>query len=123
MAAFDPVADIREAGQEQQMSRSEFLKSVTPHLIADVRMFNTTDGGRKGPAYAGWGCPCMTSKAPPLVGYDAWPLIGDDPLLPGDCRRLGFYFLSYEEAVPGVRQAGRFYLWEGGFIGEAEVVD
>lgn len=105
------------------MSRSEFVLSATPHLIAEVRMFDTEHGGRKGPAYAGWGCPCIVSQTQPLVGYDALPLIGTDPLLPGDTRRLGFYFLSHKEAVPLMRQAGRFYLWEGGFIGEAVVLD
>jgi hypothetical protein len=41
---------------------------------------------------------------------------------PGDRRRLGFVFLSGEEAAEIMRRAGRFYLWEGGFIGEADVV-
>jgi len=64
----------------------------------------------------------MVSRMQPLIGYDALPLIGDSPLLPGDVRRLGFYFLS-SESVPIMRQAGRFYLWEGGFIGEAVLID
>lgn len=86
-------------------------------------MFNTAEGGRKGPAYPGWGCPCVLSNSEPLTGYDAWPILGGDNLLPGEKRRLGFYFLSRDEAVPLMRNAGHFYLWEGGFIGEATVVD
>ena len=86
-------------------------------------MFETAMGGRKGPAYAGWGCPCLLSKAEPLTGYDAWPILNNDPLLPGETRRLGFYFLARDEAVALMRNAGRFYLWEGGVIGEATVVD
>jgi hypothetical protein len=31
-------------------------------------------------------------------------------------------FLTPEEALPAINEAGRFYLWEGGFIGEATVV-
>ena len=51
-----------------------------------------------------------------------WPLLGDTPIEPGERRRLGFVFLSGEEAAVIMRQAGTFYLWEGGFVGEAKVV-
>jgi hypothetical protein len=105
------------------MSRADFSRTQRPHLIAEVRMFDTADGGRKGPAYPGWGCPCMLSKAEPLIGYDALPFLADCHLLPGQTRRLGFFFLSPEEAVPLMRKAGHFFLWEGGFIGDATVVN
>jgi len=104
------------------MNRAEFVKTATSQLTAEVRMFDTADGGRQEPAYSGWGCPCMVSQMEPLVGYDALPLIGEHPLTPGQTRRLGFVFLSHEEAVPRMRAAGRFYLWEGRFIGEATIV-
>ena len=103
------------------MSRAELIKTATPQLIADVRMYDAAAGGREGPAYSGWGCPCMVSQKEPLVGYDALPLIGEEPLLPGETRQLGFIFLSHEEAVPVLRTAGRFFLWEGRFVGEAIV--
>ena len=92
------------------------------HIIADVRMYETASGGKKTAAYQGWGCPCLTSLDEPRVGYDAWPDIGDEPLLPGTNRRLRFVFLSPSEAVHAMLQAGRFYLWEGRVIGEAKVV-
>jgi hypothetical protein len=63
----------------------------------------------------------MVSRAQPLVGYDGWPQLGDLPLNPGDERRLGFVFFTEEDADV-MRQAGRFYLWEGGVIGVANVV-
>jgi hypothetical protein len=63
----------------------------------------------------------MVSQMHPLVGYDAWPLLGDEPLMPGEQRRVGFWFLSPEGAET-MKQVGHFYLWEGGFIGEADVV-
>ncbi|WP_426263773.1 hypothetical protein [Sphingomonas sp. PWP1-2] len=105
------------------MSRAEYLKTATPQIIAEVRMYDTANGGRTGPAFPGWGCPCMVSRMEPLVGYDALPLLGDQPLLPGETRRLGFVFLSPENAVPVMRAEKHFYLWEGGFIGEAVVID
>jgi hypothetical protein len=58
----------------------------------------------------------------PIVGYDGWPLLGDRPLRPGEQRRLGFVFGSGAEAASVLRNAGRFFLWEGRFIGEARVV-
>ena len=55
------------------------------------------------------------------AGWDAWPLL-EEPLEPGDRRRLGLVFLSGEETADVFRRTGRFYLWEGRFIGEAVVV-
>jgi hypothetical protein len=44
-----------------------------------------------------------------------------EPLSPGESRRVGFVFLSGEDAAAVFRGAGVFCLWEG-FIGEAVVV-
>ncbi|MES3098830.1 hypothetical protein O6W96_04925 [Sphingomonas faeni] len=63
----------------------------------------------------------MVSQETPLIGFDALPLIGGEPLLPGETRSLGFVFLLPEEAVPAIRMAGRFFLWEGRFVAEAIV--
>jgi hypothetical protein len=104
------------------MERAERLKTLTPQLIADVVLYPTSEGGRKSPAFPGWGCPCTVSKSQPVVGYGGWPLLGDRSLEPGERRRLGFVFLKGEETAEIMRHAGTFYLWEGGFIGEAVVV-
>ena len=104
------------------MGRAEFLRTLTPQLIADVMLYPAEQGGRATTAYLGWGCPVMVSQMEPLVGYDAWPLLGDEPLHPGDRRRLGFVFLS-PEGAEAMKQARFFHLWEGRFIGEARVVD
>jgi hypothetical protein len=117
-----PVANVPTGGHDYRMSRSDFIKCATPQLTAEVWMYEAGDGGRTGPAFSGWGCPCMVSQMEPLVGYDALPLIGDEPLLPGETRQLGFVFLSHEEAVATMRAGGRFYLWEGRFVGEAIVL-
>jgi hypothetical protein len=96
---------------------------MAPQLVADVTLYPSSAGGRRSIAYPGWGCPCCVSKEQPVVGYDAWPLLGDKPLEPGDKRRLGFVFLSGEEAATMLWDAKTFYLWEGRFFGEATVVD
>jgi len=63
----------------------------------------------------------MVSKEQPLSGFDCY-LVLDEPLHAGEDREgVGFVFLS-SEGAEAMSQAGHFYLWEGGFIGEAFVV-
>jgi hypothetical protein len=104
------------------MTRTDFQRAAVPQLVADVLMYETAAGGREGPALPGWGCPVSVSKDEPLETWDALPLLRDAPLQPGESRRLGFVFLSGDEAANAMREAGRFYLWEGRFVGEATVV-
>lgn len=47
--------------------------------------------------------------------------LGDEPFEPGTARRVGFVFVS-EEGLQKMKEAGHFYLWDGGFVGEATVV-
>ncbi len=105
-----------------QMGRAEQLRGMPPQLVADVTLYPTKRGGRKSAALPGWGCPCCVSRQQPIIGYDGWPLLGATPIEPGEQRRLGFVFLSGEKAAVIMREAGTFYLWEGGFVGEAKVV-
>ena len=48
-------------------------------------------------------------------------MLGDDPMYPGEIRRVGFSFLSGSEAATALSRNGRFYLWENRIIGEAEI--
>jgi hypothetical protein len=42
---------------------------------------------------------------------------------PGESRKgVGFVFTAGQQAADVMRAAGKFYLWEGRFIGEATVV-
>jgi hypothetical protein len=69
------------------------------------------------------GLPLLSFQKTPIVAaYDTWPLLGDTAIQPRESRRLGFEFLSGETAAKLFRDAGKFFLWEGGFIGEAIVV-
>jgi hypothetical protein len=105
------------------VGRAEFQQTAAPQLVADVRMYATEMGGREQPAPPGWGCLCTTSPFPPFSGYDALLLLRDSPLRAGETRRIGFTFLSPEQAPAALRAAGHFYLWDGRVVGEAEVVD
>ena len=63
----------------------------------------------------------MISREEPLSGNDGWPVL-DEPLHPGEQRAaVPFVFLTPEGAET-VKRARHFYLWEGRFIGEAQVV-
>ena len=47
--------------------------------------------------------------------------LGDEPFEPGPERRVGFVFLT-DEGASTMKRAGRFFLWDGRFVGEASVV-
>src|SRR6185437_3541183 len=100
--------------------RADAIRSISPQLVANVRLYPTSEGGKRLPVQPGWGCPCRVSKT--AAGWDGFPQL-DGPMSPGEIRRLGFVFLSGDEAASQLRQAGHFYLWEGGFIGEATVIE
>ncbi|HYL13141.1 MAG TPA: hypothetical protein VEV41_08900 [Terriglobales bacterium] len=102
-------------------TRAEALRRMSPQLVADVYLYSTADGGKQLTVQPGWGCPCSCSKSTDTVFYDGWPLL-DAPFAPGERRRLGFVFLSGDDAAVVLRRAGTFYLWERRFIGEATVV-
>lgn len=107
-------------------TRAEALRRMSPHLVADVYLYPAAEGGKQLTVQPGWGCPCSCSKSRDAVFYDGWPLL-DVPLTPGERRRVGFVFLhgdrlSGQEIASILRRAGTFYLWEGGFIGEATVM-
>jgi len=117
-----------KSGIEQ---RAAAVLSARPHLIADVKLYPTEEGGAKQAKLPGWGCLCCTSKNASVVGkdgvsrlfgYDGWPQLNAS-FAPGERRRLGFVFLlPANEAAIALQSVGTFYLWEGRFIGEAVIV-
>jgi hypothetical protein len=101
--------------------RAANINRRTPDLIADVTLYKTEEGGRRGPAPPGWGCPTAIASNHSAEAWDAWPQLGDEPLKLGETRRAGFVFFSPQGAET-MRRAGKFYLFESGCIGEATVV-
>jgi hypothetical protein len=105
-------------------SRTEQLRSMKPELVADLSLYPTEAGGRTAPIRLGWGCPCTIQKKTVPECWDGWPLLGDHEMKPGESRKaIGFVFACGKEAADKMSAAGKFYLWEGGFIGEATVVE
>jgi hypothetical protein len=103
------------------MTDPEPWQTRTPDFVADVRLYRREEGGRPSAAPPGWGCPCYARKDDPEGAWDARLQLGDEPFAPGTERRVGFVFLS-PEGAKRMRDAGHFYLWERGYIGEARVV-
>jgi hypothetical protein len=94
---------------------------MQPDLIADVKLYATSVGGRSFPIVADWfSCPCKL-RLEDFEARDCRLLLGGSSMSPGESRRLGVVFLSPESA-PLFRAAGTFYLWERKIIGEAVVV-
>jgi hypothetical protein len=106
-------AMTRESTLRQRLA----LKS--PDLTANLYLYPTEEGGRKGAIALGYGCPCTKDKSL-REGWDGYPLLQNE-MMPGERRRVGFVFLSGAHAVLGLKSCERFYLWEGRFIGEAEI--
>ncbi|MEO5937488.1 MAG: hypothetical protein ABIQ43_00595 [Sphingomonas sp.] len=100
----------------------ESWQTRTPDLLADVSLYPSDAGGRQSAALLGWGCPCFAIKDVQAGGWDARLQLGNLPFFPGTERRVGLVFLSGQEAADALKQSGRFYLWELGFVGEAVVV-
>lgn len=96
------------------------LAQGTPDLMVDLHLYSTEDGGKKLPVVLGYGCPCSDERDF-RAAWDGYPLV-DNPMLPGEKRRVGFIFMSGSEAVEALSTADCFYLWEGKLIGEARIV-
>ncbi len=98
-------------------SRAESLRSKRPDLIGTLFLYGSDKEGKRYPSFPGWGCPCAVDRTEPVALFDGWPLLGE-PLEPGDVReKIGFVFLT-KEGAEAMRNAEKFYLWEGLVVGE-----
>ncbi len=99
--------------------QSEPWQTTTPDVVAEIRLYAPKEGGRKSPLIYGFVC---TATRDMRQGWDARFQLDGKPFDPGTNRRVGMVFLTPEGAA-AIRQAGRFFLWEGRFIGEGQVVE
>ncbi len=56
------------------------------------------------------------------LGHELIFYVGQPPLLPGGRRRLRCRF-THEASFRAVKSAGRFYIWDDGLIGEADIIE
>ena len=106
------------------MVNIDLLRATKPQLVVDLLLYPTERGGKTRPISLGWGSPCTVQKeqGSGWVGYDGWPLL-DRPMSPGETRRVGYLFLSGQQAVDYLRKADKFYIWEGRIVGEATIAE
>jgi hypothetical protein len=102
-------------------SRADKLKATSPDLVVHLTLYPTEAGGRKSPFPPGLSCLCCADKSA-ASGWDGCPQLGDEPLYPGQTRRVGFIFLSGQEAAAALSKSAKFYLRENRLIGEAQIV-
>lgn len=106
------------------MSRAEIIAAKTPDLRVRLTFYDKDKDGPKLRKSTGWGCPCfihLNQMDPP--GFDGWPQFGDTDMGAGETRDVGIVFLSGKRAADFFLQSGKFYLWEGRFIGEAVIIE
>jgi hypothetical protein len=91
--------------------------SLQPEAFVDFFLYPTEEGGKEGPINPGYRAPCFVQKDVALGGFSCLFRL-DSPLMPGEKRRVGVNFIT-EDALKVFSPAGKFYLWDGGFVGEA----
>ena len=96
---------------------------LKPDLIAKVTLLPAGENRRALPLPLGYGCPCFSDRGRREHGWDARLLLEDEPMALGETRTLGFVSLSGQEAVQALSRNPTFFLWDGGIIGEARVVE
>jgi hypothetical protein len=94
---------------------------MKPEIRAKVHFYPTTEGGRlKATPADHFGCPLSFGGR----NFDCRLLLDDiGPVSPGETVEVPIQFLCPEDIVPRLRPGDRFQLWEGGFIGEGEVLE
>jgi hypothetical protein len=92
-------------------------------FTVSLYLYETDTGGRKLPISPGdpiFRCPAFTQKDKSLGGWTCFFDIGETPMAPGETRVVGASPLT-SEGLELMREAGKFYLWDGKFFGEATI--
>jgi len=105
------------------VTRNPLADRLEPEMIVDLRLYPAVESPLNGPLLDRFRCPCSPEKNTNVEGWTCMGLLGERPLELGETRRVGLVFLVPEKAIPILKSAGTFYLWSGGFFGEATVVD
>jgi hypothetical protein len=102
--------------------RATEINREKPALIIDLQLYPTHEGGREGPIAPGFGCPCSKTKDLSIPMFTVFPQLGDQWMQPGETRQVGVVFLVKDEAWEVLGNADRLYLYDGKWIGEAQVI-
>lgn len=90
------------------------------HILAEVHLFTTENGGRDSPTPAKlFGCPAEIEGEL----FDCRLILGESEcLVPGDTVALPIEFLSPDIVLQMLRVGDEFQLWELRYIGTAKVL-
>ena len=110
--------------------RANFFASKSPQLRVSLTLYPTEESVRSTPIIPGWMCSCFAVKDPfenrraKASASDGAPILVDGQMELGTTQVVDFIFpLAGKDAVPLVEKSTRFYLWEGGYVGEADVLE
>jgi hypothetical protein len=95
--------------------------SKAADLFADVRLYAVDEGGKTQAVLDDFRCPLFVSRDTSAGGWDVRMQFTGSPFEPGTERRVGLAFLS-DQGAQAIRNARRFYVWDGRFVGEGIVV-
>lgn len=103
--------------------RFKLFVSKSPQLRVMLTLYPAEKSARLQAIVPGWMCPCVVNKTEVPEASDGAPILKDGPMQLGETREVDFLFpLSGKDAIPVVAGTSKFYLWEGGYIGEAQVL-
>ena len=103
--------------------RAKLFASKPAHLRVSLTLYPIDQSPRTKGIVPGWMCPCAIEKTANPEASDGAPILTDGPMQLGETREVDFLFpLSGKDAIPLTANASLFYLWEGGYIGEASVL-
>ena len=109
--------------------RANLFASRPPQLRIELFLYPEEASARSLPILPGYSCPCYAVKEPlesrraRTPASDGAPILVDGLMQLGETREVDFIFpLAGKDAVPLVEKSTKFYLWEGGYIGEADVL-
>ena len=90
-------------------------------LAIQLYLYPTETGGKKLPVYDLYRPLCFVEKNKADLAYGCMITVGQPPLAPGESRRVRITFPMYPDAAKILAAAEKFYIWDGGFVGEAVV--
>jgi hypothetical protein len=91
---------------------------MKPAFVAKITLYPTEQGGRRAAIKGDWfGCPCKFDEKD-FTAWDCRILLQGEQMYPGETKQFGMVFLT-PQAGDLFRMVEKFYLWEGGIMGEA----
>lgn len=110
--------------------RAKLFASRPPQLRVELFLYPEETSARSHLILPGYSSPCyafketVENRRARTPASDGAPILVGGPMLLGETREVDFIFpLAGIDAVPLVEKVTKFYLWEGGYIGEADILE